>query len=143
MLLLGESHGQRSLEGYSSWGHKESDTTEVTADMHMFSTTTAMQVACYRWAVMTALFTNVPRVTPPAGGEKEVPMTATWGWKPRLPTISNDTAKVWRRPHYQTVGLKVLAPYLAFSDTTGQVAGGVLSQLYKDGNLGFLLSLCW
>ena len=24
----GESHGQRSLEGYSSWGHKESDTTE-------------------------------------------------------------------------------------------------------------------
>jgi len=26
--LLGKSHGQRSLEGYSSWGHKELDTTE-------------------------------------------------------------------------------------------------------------------
>ena len=26
----GESHGQRSLAGYSPWGHKESDTTEVT-----------------------------------------------------------------------------------------------------------------
>ena len=26
----GESHGQRSLEGYSSWGCKESDTTEHT-----------------------------------------------------------------------------------------------------------------
>ena len=25
---LGESHGQRSLAGYSSWGRKESDTTE-------------------------------------------------------------------------------------------------------------------
>ena len=25
----GESHGQRSLAGYSSWGHKESDTTKV------------------------------------------------------------------------------------------------------------------
>ena len=25
-----ESHGQRSLVGYSSWGHKESDMTEVT-----------------------------------------------------------------------------------------------------------------
>ena len=25
---LGESHGQRSLVGYSPWGHKESDTTE-------------------------------------------------------------------------------------------------------------------
>ena len=26
--LPGESHGQRSLAGYSPWGHKESDTTE-------------------------------------------------------------------------------------------------------------------
>ena len=26
--LLGKSHGQRSLEGYSSWGHKELDTAE-------------------------------------------------------------------------------------------------------------------
>ena len=28
VFLPGESHGQRSLEGYSSWGHRESDTTE-------------------------------------------------------------------------------------------------------------------
>ena len=28
VFLLGEFHGQRSLEGYSPWGHKESDTTE-------------------------------------------------------------------------------------------------------------------
>ena len=28
MFLPGESHGQRSLEGYSPWGRKESDTTE-------------------------------------------------------------------------------------------------------------------
>ena len=27
-ILAGKSHGQRSLAGYSSWGHKESDTTE-------------------------------------------------------------------------------------------------------------------
>ena len=26
----GESHGQRSLAGYSPWGHKESDMTKVT-----------------------------------------------------------------------------------------------------------------
>ena len=32
VFLPGESHGQRSLVGYSLWGHKESDTTEVTAD---------------------------------------------------------------------------------------------------------------
>ena len=28
MFLPGESHGQRSLVGYSPWSHKESDTTE-------------------------------------------------------------------------------------------------------------------
>ena len=26
--ILGKSHGQRSLAGYTPWGHKESDTTE-------------------------------------------------------------------------------------------------------------------
>ena len=29
-VLPGKSHGQRSLEGFSPWGHKESDMTEVT-----------------------------------------------------------------------------------------------------------------
>ena len=113
--------------------------------MHMFSATTAMQVALLPLGSddsPDSLLMSPESPPPTPGGEKEVPVTATWGWKPRLPNISNDTAKVWRRPRYQTVGLKVLAPYLAFSDTTGQVAGGVLSQLYKDGNLGFLLSLC-
>ena len=28
VFLSGESHGQRSLGGYSPWGHKESDRTE-------------------------------------------------------------------------------------------------------------------
>ena len=28
VFLAGESHGQRSLVGYSPWGHKELDTTE-------------------------------------------------------------------------------------------------------------------
>ena len=30
IFLPGESHGQRSLEGYSPYGHKELDTTEAT-----------------------------------------------------------------------------------------------------------------
>ena len=30
VFLPGESHGQRSLEGCSPWGRKESDTTEAT-----------------------------------------------------------------------------------------------------------------
>ena len=34
VFLPGESHGQRSLEGYSPWGRKESDTTEATYSTH-------------------------------------------------------------------------------------------------------------
>ena len=30
VFLPGESHGQRSVAGYSPWGRKESDMTEVT-----------------------------------------------------------------------------------------------------------------
>ena len=29
-ILAGDSHGQRSLAGYSPWGPKEPDTTEAT-----------------------------------------------------------------------------------------------------------------
>ena len=35
VFLPGESHGQRSLAGYSPWGRKESDTTEATWHTHM------------------------------------------------------------------------------------------------------------
>ena len=34
VLVPGKSHGQRSLVGYSPWGHKESDTTER---LHLFT----------------------------------------------------------------------------------------------------------
>ena len=30
VFLPGKSHGQRSLVGYSPWGHKEADMTEAT-----------------------------------------------------------------------------------------------------------------
>ena len=38
VVLPGESHGQRGLAGYSSQGHKELDTTEVTEHACMLST---------------------------------------------------------------------------------------------------------
>ena len=28
VVFLGKSHGQKSMTGYSTWGHKESDTTD-------------------------------------------------------------------------------------------------------------------
>ena len=35
VFLPGDSHGQRSLAGYSPWGCKESDTTEVAEHARM------------------------------------------------------------------------------------------------------------
>ena len=35
VFLSRESHGQRSLAGYSPWGYKDLDTTEVTARTHV------------------------------------------------------------------------------------------------------------
>ena len=50
VFLPGEFHGQRSLEGYSSWGHKGSDTTErLTLSViyiHIFSKSLG-QCFCY------------------------------------------------------------------------------------------------
>ena len=36
VFLPGEPHGQRSLEGYSPWGHKGSDTTEHSSSREMW-----------------------------------------------------------------------------------------------------------
>ena len=35
VFLPGECHGQRSLEGYSPWGRKQSDTIQATSPTHM------------------------------------------------------------------------------------------------------------
>ena len=48
VLLLGESHGQRSLVGYSLQGHKESDTTEG-LHLHFHFTTSTTWEAHYRY----------------------------------------------------------------------------------------------
>ena len=39
VFLPGEFHGQRSLVGYSPWGHKESDTTEQLTHTHTYTHT--------------------------------------------------------------------------------------------------------
>ena len=57
VFLPGKSHGQRSLVGYSPWGHKESDTTE--------RLTGHFSVSCImyneKWAFLVAqLVKNLP-----------------------------------------------------------------------------------
>ena len=36
VFLPGKSHGHRSLVDYSPWGHKQSDTIEVTENAHIY-----------------------------------------------------------------------------------------------------------
>ena len=49
VFFPGESHGQRSLVGYSPWGHTESDPTEVTehSTAHQVSTLCRVVLKCY------------------------------------------------------------------------------------------------
>ena len=43
-FLLGEFHGQRSLVGYSPWGHKELDMTEQPMHTHTHTHTHTLHV---------------------------------------------------------------------------------------------------
>ena len=50
IFLPGESHGQRSLVGYSAWGHEQSDRTEVTAHIaHISYITLIWHNMLYFW----------------------------------------------------------------------------------------------
>ena len=57
VFLPGESHGQRSLVGYSPWGHKESDTNEATE--HAQGSKKMLELLCpvrWQWADVQFLF---------------------------------------------------------------------------------------
>ena len=59
VFLLGESHGWRSQAGYSPRGHKELDTTQVTAYRTKFTTVAIFK--CTVWASLIAqLVKNLP-----------------------------------------------------------------------------------
>ena len=55
VFLPGESQGQSSLVGYSPWGHKKSDRTEVTehSHMHIRKKRPVTQIMNLRWGLPT------------------------------------------------------------------------------------------
>ena len=59
VLLPGESHGQRSLVGYSPWGHTESDTTEVTKQEQQQWLWCWPLSSCAYWPFIYLLFWSV------------------------------------------------------------------------------------
>ena len=56
-LLPGKSHGQRSLGGYSPWGHKELDTTEQLHFHYLFYESLMNQIVFFVDEIYTFLVT--------------------------------------------------------------------------------------
>ena len=56
VFLAGEVHGQKSLEGYSPWGHKELDTTERLTHTH----TNVIKCSWETWLVKNLSEVNGP-----------------------------------------------------------------------------------
>ena len=54
VFLPGESHGQRSLAGYSPWGRKESDTTEPLSTRVLFSSVNICLSSSYLALIITS-----------------------------------------------------------------------------------------
>ena len=63
VFLSGESHGLRSLAGYSPWGHKKSDTTERFSLRSLFSSG-----FCPHSSVMLILFAQLLAISLDDGG---------------------------------------------------------------------------
>ena len=55
VFLLGESHGQKSLAGYSPQGHKESGISEMTEHVHILKTYLSPQFKCRSSACLDSL----------------------------------------------------------------------------------------
>ena len=56
VLLPGKAHGQRSLVGYSPWGHKELDTTEW---LHIHIQTHLLVLRAFMWIILDFLHNHI------------------------------------------------------------------------------------
>ena len=60
VFLPGESHGQRSLAGYSPWGRKESDMTErLSHTQNSFNLEVSLQIICWEGFLGSSVVTNL------------------------------------------------------------------------------------
>ena len=63
LFLPGEFHGQRSLAGYSSWGCKESDTTEQLTHTHAAAFQAPLSSTVYQSLLKTMSIVSVMHLT--------------------------------------------------------------------------------
>ena len=98
VLLPGESHG-RHLAGYSPWGHKELDMTEVTcARVHIYICKT--ESLCCILELNTVLwikYTSVKRMQPSFKGVGPSSKSSTWLlYDPVVPLLVMFTRENWK-----------------------------------------------
>ena len=63
VFFPGESHGQRSLVGYSPWGHKESDTTERLTHTHTHPPTHTHTVSGHEFLLISQRVSEARRIS--------------------------------------------------------------------------------
>ena len=99
VFLPGKSHGGRSLEGYSSWGRKESDATE---QLHFFTSLPSSAVAqSIVWSFSAILDKGMrrgPEGYELAVGEKEVSFSADAQEDPKEAVSGTKTHSTLVRP---------------------------------------------
>ena len=107
VFLPREFHGQRSLAGYSPWGHKESDATEwlthtsiVNTVFHSFSGTGLWE--CLRWAVLAWIFAAEMSAGVVGSVSKEASQVGCWSiltaWWLGCPRASSSWGPRWKLP---------------------------------------------
>ena len=88
-FLPGESHGQRSLAGYSPWSRKESDTTERLSPQHSTYCDSVEHIP------IAGLRVHLPDLV-----QVWVCWGISWGWESRIDIFSADLS-----PEFQTFNL--------------------------------------
>ena len=122
VFLPGEFHGQRSLVGYSSWDHKESDTT-------VYPRTEALLAlggrSDCRGHIRISILWQVPRTVHPQHIWSWISAALNWhehGWGKTLLPFRSETKRGWWCKHFLKGGGQRCPPKCK--------SGGVGSQNY-------------
>ena len=141
-VLAGKFHGQRRLVGYSPWGHKELDTTELLMILNAFSCIYYVliqfdETSTKSWAFQVALVVK----NPPANVGDRRECVQSLGWEDPLEQgmANHSSVLAWRIPRR---GAWRAAVHRAAKSQTRRKNSGVLLKVFTHfSNAMFLLLL--
>ena len=108
VFLPGESHGQRSLAGYSPWGHKELDMTELTQHTSMQNKRTWDSVSTYTGLTPPGELQSNSGTNPLEFVQTPPPLSGNSVlWKTALTSVARHTLGVPKSPTLLTSWLRI------------------------------------